>query len=260
MSDRDRPRIYFLHGLLATSYAHYGEQLQRWRGAYQVIPVDLPGHGRSRQEAEAPYYARCVSQLRHHLDQLGPGHVLGASYLGGTVALRCALENPEGFRSLVLSGYVPNAPHPVVTRWTQAFHAVADHDPRLVQHYEQLHGARWRRTLDCVLAEIRDSYPTTVAVSDDELASVEVATLILNGSLKSDERAAAARLPSLGPRIDAGIIPGAGHVPSHDEPELFALIVERFWRKLEGPMDRLRVRDIAPAGDPADAGVGEVST
>ncbi|MCA9708184.1 MAG: alpha/beta fold hydrolase [Myxococcales bacterium] len=254
MSDRARPRIYFLHGLLATSYAHFGEQLVRWRESHDVVPIDLPGHGRSRLDAAAPYYARCEALLRRYLDERGPGHVLGVSYLGATVALRTTLADPTGVQSLVLSGYVPNAPHAVVTRWTHSFHLLAERDPELVRHYERVHGPRWRQTLDCVLAEIRESYPASVAVSDAQLAELAVPTLVLNGSYKSDERETAARLPSLGPQIEAGILPGAGHIPSHDQPELFSGIVEAFWARLQqSSVARPRIRDLVPRDEVADA-------
>lgn len=192
------------------------------------------------------------------MSELGPGHVLGASYLGASVALRCALAAPEGFQSLVLSGYVPDAPHAVVTRWTEAFFALAAQDAGLVEHYERLHGARWRDTLDVVIAEIRESYATAVAVSDEMLSALKVKTLVLNGSLKSDERAAAAKMPSLTPFVDAGIIPGAGHIPSHDQPELFALNVEQFWQRLEKRAVRASVRDLVPADDASTTAEGDV--
>jgi len=167
------------------------------------------------------------------MSMLGPGHVVGASYLGGSISLRAALEAPECFHSLVLTGYVPEAPHSVVTRWTESFFTLAEHNLEIVEQYNQLHGPRWRQTLEVVAAEIRDAYPTAVAVTREMLRFLKVPTLLLNGSRKSDERASAATLPAIAPFLDAGIIPGSGHIPSHEQPMLFALHVENFWSSLE---------------------------
>jgi pimeloyl-ACP methyl ester carboxylesterase len=229
----DSTRVYLLHGLLATSYAHFAGPIRRWRDAFQVIPLDLPGHGRCPLDAGRPYYQRCQEYVRAQMASHGPGHVIGASYLGGSVALRLCLAAPEAFRTLVLTGYVPEAPHAVVSRWTESFFGLTERDPTLADSYLRLHGERWRQTLETVLAEISEAYPTAVAVPRDRIAALKVPTLILNGSLKSDERAAAAMLPSTGPHIDAGIVPGAGHMPSHERPELFATMVEHFWSGLE---------------------------
>jgi pimeloyl-ACP methyl ester carboxylesterase len=240
----DAVKVYLLHGLLATSYAHFAALIRRWREHFQVVPLDLPGHGRCPLAAERPYYAACVDYLHAQMAAHGPGHVVGASYLGGSVALRACLAAPQAFRSLVLTGYVPEAPHGVVNRWTESFFGLTARDPGLCEHYQRLHGARWRQTLETVLAEIREAYPTAVAVGKDQLAGLQTPTLLLNGSLKSDERAAAAALPSLSPRLDAGLIPGAGHIPSHEQPLLFAALVEHFWENLDTRKAPARVRDV----------------
>jgi pimeloyl-ACP methyl ester carboxylesterase len=236
--------VYLLHGLLATGYAHFAGLIQRWRQTHRVVPLDLPGHGRCPQDASRPYYQGCLEYLLAQIAELGPGHLVGASYLGGSVALRAALVAPQSVRSLVLTGYVPEAPHAVVNRWTESFLGLTARDPELVEHYQRLHGARWRQTLETVLAEIREAYPTAVAVTREQLGGLRVPTLLLNGSLKSDERAAAAALPSLSPQLDAGLVPGAGHIPSHEQPELFGTMVEHFWRRLDGARGPIRVRDL----------------
>lgn len=228
-----RPTVFLLHGLLATSYAHFSALIARWRHRIRVVPLDLPGHGRCPEDATRPYYQRCVDYLHARMGEIGSGHVIGASYLGSSVALRACLAAPARFQSLVLSGYVPQAPHSVLHRWTASFTAVTERDPELVDRYEALHGRRWRQTLDTVLDEIRDVYPTDVAVTNEQLARLQVFTLLLNGSLKSDERTASAEIPSLSPYVEGGIIPGGGHIPSYDQPELFALLVEDFWERLE---------------------------
>lgn len=249
MSADTRPTVYLLHGLLATSYAHFGAQIRRWQETFRVVPIDLPGHGRSRHEAKRPFYESCQAQLLHYMAKNGPGHVVGASYLGGSIALRAALAAPAHFCSLVLTGYVPEAPHAVVKRWAESFFALAANNPDLAQHYDELHGSRWRHTLTVVVAEIQEHYPEAIAVRRDELAALTVPTLLVNGSRKSDERMAAAALPSISPMLDAALIPRAGHMPSHEQPLLFALHSEQFWASL-APVVATRPGETAVTGAP----------
>ena len=225
--------VYLLHGLLGTCYSHFADQIKAWRDDYRLVPIDLPGHGRSRKDAARPYYREAVELLRQHLAQIGPGHVIGISYLGGSVALRCALLYPELLRSLVLTGYVSEVPQQVIDSWAGAFFTLARQRPALAQEYEAMHGSRWQHTLEIVTTEIREEYATAIAVPPSLLATLKVPTLVVNGSIKSDERAAAVEFPLHNPLVEAGLIPGAGHIASHDQPEIFNLMIEQFWKRIE---------------------------
>lgn len=226
--------VYLLHGLLGSCAAHFAGQMEAWQGRYELIPFDLPGHGASAQDAGRPYYATAVELLAHRMGEHGPGHVIGLSYLGGSVALRCALAHPDLFCSLVLSGYIPEVPETALNTWADAFQVLARQNPSLAQKYERLSGARWERTLKTIRMEIREEYATSIAVRKDMLAELRVPTLLLNGSLRSDERQAAVDMPRYSPLIDAGLVPGAGHIASHDQPDIFNRIVETFWNRTQG--------------------------
>lgn len=226
--------VYLLHGLLGSCAAHFSGQMEAWQGRYDVIAFDLPGHGASSRDAGRPYYATAIELLAHRMAERGPGHVIGLSYLGGSVALRCALAHPDLFRSLVLSGYIPEVPESALNTWADAFQVLALQNPNLAREYERLSGTRWQRTLETIRTEIREEYATSIAVSRDMLAELRVPTLLLNGSLRSDERQAAADMPRHCPFIDAGLVPGAGHIASHDQPEIFNLVVETFWNRIQG--------------------------
>lgn len=227
-----RPTVYMLHGLLGTCYAHFAAQIRAWRERYHLILIDLPGHGRSHQEAARPYYAGAVELLRRHLVQNGSGHVIGVSYLGGSIAIRCALAYPSLFQSLVVTGYVPEVPATVIAKWASAFLTMAQQYPLLAQQYETMHGNRWQHTMETVTSEILEEYATSVMVTKAMIAELQVPTLIVNGAVKSDERMAAAELPQHNSLVQAGVIPAAGHIALQDQPEIFNLMVERFWENL----------------------------
>jgi pimeloyl-ACP methyl ester carboxylesterase len=140
---------------------------------------------------------------------------------------------PELIHSLVLTGYVPEVPQEVIDSWAGAFFSLARQQPALAQEYEAMHGSRWQHTLEIVTAEIHEEYATAIAAPASLIATLKVPSLIVNGALKSDERAAAAELPLHNPLVQAGIIPAAGHIASHDQPEIFNLMVEQFWKRVE---------------------------
>ena len=97
------PTVVLLHpvGLDSTCW---GAQIAAFASCFQVLRVDLRGHGRS-DTPPPPYslsdYGADVHALLCELG-LAPVHVLGLS-LGGMVAQVLALEHPEDVRSLVLA-------------------------------------------------------------------------------------------------------------------------------------------------------------
>jgi pimeloyl-ACP methyl ester carboxylesterase len=221
--------IYCLHGLLGTCAAHYGRQFRAWQRNHPIVAFDLPGHGKATEDASLPYMANIIGGFQKRMSQYGRGHVVGVSYLGGSVAVRAALEFPELLADLVLTGFVPDVEQEVFVRWLEGFSELAERNRSLVKHYDQIHGVRWRATLDTVLAECRESYALTFAISRSMIAQLRVRTLILNGDLKSEERLAATGLPIQNSLVKGLIIEGAGHMAGYEQPDKFNSIVERFW-------------------------------
>ncbi len=99
-----RPALVLIHGS--------GGNAQRWnyqvahftRKGFQVIAVDLPGHGRSpgpgRREISA--YADDVEALLK--DKRAERPVIVGHSMGGAIALTMALRNPQAYAGLVLVG------------------------------------------------------------------------------------------------------------------------------------------------------------
>lgn len=97
-----------LHPLALESSAFEGMGTALATRGLRTIAVDLPGFGRTPITGERPTpsaLAQPVIDLARSLD--APPALLGIS-LGGRVALECALQAPEAFRSSILiSPYLP---------------------------------------------------------------------------------------------------------------------------------------------------------
>jgi pimeloyl-ACP methyl ester carboxylesterase len=221
--------VYLVHGLLGTAYAHFGAQITGWRGRYQVVPVDMPGHGRCPVAAGEPYLVGALDYLTAVVRRFGPGRVIGASYLGGPLAVRLAAARPDLVDSLVLTGFAPGLAEDVFLRWVAGFQLLAERGTELAAEYDRLHGPGWRGTLLAFTADVGRAYRQRAEVRPESLGALEMDVLIVNGSLKSVERAAAAGAHTFGPNVSGLVIEGAGHIASHDAPAAFNRAVERFW-------------------------------
>lgn len=226
-----RPVVYLLHGLLGTGYAHFGPQVSAWRDTCRVLPVDLPGHGRCPRDARPDYYDDALRHVLALFDRFGPGRLVGASYLGGPLAARAAAARPRLVESLVLTGFVPDAPEAPFQERIAGFERLAAQHPDLAAEYERLHTVRWKQTLAAVVDHVARDFAGTVRLTTRDLTAHGIRTLLLNGSLKSDERAAAQHLAALGGTVAGRVVPGAGHLVSRDAPERFTEAVETFWNE-----------------------------
>lgn len=94
--------VTLLHGL-GSCGDDWFLQLPALSNFYQVLTVDLRGHGRSNQLAGWPVMADFSKDVAGLLEALGgyPTHVVGLS-LGGAVALQLAADRPDLVRSLTL--------------------------------------------------------------------------------------------------------------------------------------------------------------
>lgn len=102
--------VLLIHGL-GGSARDWTAQVSDLSASYQVITVDLRGHGRSlkpRQRYTIPLFAGDMAALLRNL-RLPPAHVVGLS-LGGMVAFELALSFPALVRSLVIINSGPEAP------------------------------------------------------------------------------------------------------------------------------------------------------
>jgi pimeloyl-ACP methyl ester carboxylesterase len=227
------PTVYVLHGLLGTAYGHFGQQITRWQKRLPVVPIDLPGHGRCPVDAEGDYLDGALDYLIAIVERFGAGRLVAASYLGGPLAVRAAVRRPDLVRSVVLTGFAPGLDRSVFLGLLAGFHRLVDEHPDLAAEYDRLHTARWRDTLAAFTADVERDFERLALVRSDTLAALPMATLILNGSLKSVERAAARDAARSGRSVFGQVIDGAGHIASHDAPLAFSTAVEEFWQREE---------------------------
>jgi pimeloyl-ACP methyl ester carboxylesterase len=96
------PPLLLLHGLGSTS-VEFGTVLPEFARRYDVLTVDLPGHGRSFALPGRPTVAALTDAVEQELDRRGVAapHVLGVS-LGGRIGLELARR--QRARSVVAIG------------------------------------------------------------------------------------------------------------------------------------------------------------
>lgn len=227
-------RVYVIHGLMGTAAYHFGPQIEAWNERYTVIPIDLPGHGSTREAATEPYFGSALNWVAGQIRTRGPGHLVGLS-LGASVAIHMGLEHPELCESLVLTGYAPVIPANMTDLMEQQYHmflAIQDTNPALAKEFEALHGERWHNTLKAVLTDMTYHYP---AVAPEQIRTLSVPTLVLNGSAERHEREAACDMANLNDQVEAGLVPGAGHTAEMQQPDAYTRIVEAFWDRVRQP-------------------------
>ena len=108
-----------LHAL-GSCGANWMYQIPYFQSEYEVITIDMRGHGRS-SKPQGPYsistFAEDVAHLLSSLE-IGPAHVIGFS-LGSFVALQLACDFPHLVKTLTLTGTTSSVQD--IGRWTLFF-------------------------------------------------------------------------------------------------------------------------------------------
>lgn len=184
---RDGPTLLLIHGA-GGSRLHWPPQLRRMSGA-TVHTLDLPGHGRSKGDGcdTIDGYVLAIVAFLERL-AVDSAVIVGHS-MGGAVAQKLALEEPERVSSLVLVGTGARL------RVAPAILECAQHDlERAVQLITQY---AWSSDADPALKEVgRKALRETgsaVLFGDflacdrfdvmDRLGEIEVSTLVIGGSV-----------------------------------------------------------------------------
>ena len=241
-----RGTVLFLHGL-GSCGADWSLQLPPFRVCYDVLTLDLPGHGSSpamtghwRIEAMAEKVSGLLADVAAE-----PVHVVGLS-LGGTVALALALTHPEQIRSLVLVNsfarlQIDRAGRGRISR--RLFNLMRGDMLALGKtvaggvfpHPDQreLREIAARR----IAQNSRQAYLAALFALRrfDVLARLEAVatpTLVISG--EADTTVAAAAKLELAEHIPGAVfesIPGSGHATPLDEPDRFNELVLSFFEK-----------------------------
>lgn len=100
--------LVFLHGL-GSSTRDWEAQVPAFANDYQVITLDLRGHGQSDKPAgpySLPLFASDTVGLLEELG-VGPAHIVGIS-LGGGIAFQIALDAPDRVKTLTIVNSGPS--------------------------------------------------------------------------------------------------------------------------------------------------------
>jgi 2-succinyl-6-hydroxy-2,4-cyclohexadiene-1-carboxylate synthase len=251
-SGTGRP-LLLLHGFTGSA-ATWAPLIGALPPHFHVIAPDLIGHGRSDSPPDAERYhmVRCVADLQALLDALGVARadVLGYS-MGGRVALHLAAAAPERVGALVLESSSPGIADAAerqariaadekladsiklegleafVERWERlplfASQAALPEDTRA-----QLHAQRLRNNPLGLANSLRGLGTGQQESLWDQLAGLDVRTLLIAGALDAKYRALAGEMLALLPNSRALIMPGVGHAVHLEQPQVFAKNVLEF--------------------------------
>lgn len=114
-------RIYLLHGLMGTAKEHFRPQIEKWHQDYELVFLDLPGHGDNPEDAPEPFFQKSLDWVCERIKSLGPGHVVGLS-LGASIAIHLTVKIPEYIKRVVLTGYTPAVPEDMNDLMNQQHH------------------------------------------------------------------------------------------------------------------------------------------
>ena len=101
--------LLLLHGFTGAS-SNWKPFIDKWSSSFQVIAVDLIGHGKSSKPDDPSFYSieKMSGYLKKVLDRLNVTnvHLLGYS-MGGRLALSFAIRYPSLVKSLILESSSP---------------------------------------------------------------------------------------------------------------------------------------------------------
>ena len=238
----DRPNMVLIHG--------FGNSLQSFRllgpllaDDFYVITVDLPGFGLSAKPVDydyrGPNQARTVSAFIHALGLKRT--IIGGHSLGGAIALRVAVEEPEVIGLLLMNPGIISTGVPAITEYlffplprlsAKQFTDRAFREQFLKLSFVDQSVVTSEVIDDLMLATRSEGYMagTTSMMGQYESASevtlldqVKVPTVIVWGEKdrnKTPEELAALRAGLRNSSVVA--VPGAGHYVHEEDPDAVA--------------------------------------
>jgi 3-oxoadipate enol-lactonase len=227
-------RVVLLHSGVSDSRM-WGRQARLLdEGGYEVVAPDLPGFGTEPAPGEPFSFVERIGELL-------PAVLVGNSF-GGRIALETALVRPHEVPKLVLVD-ATIADHD----WSEAVRAYWQEEEELLERGD-VDGATELTLSFFVQPHVRDvvrpmqrrAYELQLDVPEVEvrwpaarpLSELAMPTLVLVGEHDhTDWHSIAQRIAQAAPDARLEVVPGAGHLPSLEEPAAFDRLLLEF---LEG--------------------------
>ncbi len=236
------------------------------RAGFRAVAMDLRGHGDSDTSFDSFDDVAAGGDVAALVDALGGPAIVVGNSMGAGAAVWAAAESPAGVAGLVLIGpFVRNPPtsrmavlafrlallRPWGRRAWKLYYAsqypgrkppdLADHQDRLDAN---LRGAgRWR-------AFTRTTH-TSHAPVEARFSDVKAPTLVIMGDSDRDftDPAGEARLVAERLHGEVLLIPGAGHYPQAEFPEVVGPAVVSFAERVTGPKETPLPPSVHPSLD-----------
>ena len=220
--DPANPPLILLHGGLGNA-DYFVNQIPAFSEQYYVITADSRGHGRSTMSDQQIGYALMASDVLALMDYLGieSAHLVGWSD-GGIIGLDIAIHHPERLLKLVAYGanYNPSGVRTDIgdSERFNAYIEMAAGDYALLSPNPD--------NFDAFLANIGNMWATEPNYTVEQMSSITVPTLILDGL---EEEAIYVshdlEMAELIPTADLVLMGGVGHFAMWEKTEEFNHII-----------------------------------
>lgn len=237
------PNVVLLHGL-GSAGADWQPQIEYLQQNFQVITVDMRGHGESEAPSGRYTIERLARDVLEVMDSLGVdgAHLIGIS-MGGALAFEMAVQRPERVGSLIIVNSGPTAKTGSVKYWfyvqlrklmawlltpAQAGPKIAarlfpepdmeDKRQAFIQRVSQMDPVAYRKSLFALLRW------DVVA----HLGTMSIPTLFLTAENDYTPPQAKEHFAAMMPSAWVEVIPRAHHALPMEYPEVFNAAVERF--------------------------------
>lgn len=247
--------VVLLHGFTGSS-GTWSDFVREWKDEFQLLTIDLPGHGNSIHGQPVTMEA-CCADLVSLIEDLGfeKVHVIGYS-MGGRTALSFAVYHPEKLLSLTLESASPGIKNEQ-ERVDRSYR-----DEQLAKRIEQdgmeafvdfweniplfqtqknlpadtrqnIRHERLSHSADGLAMSLRYMGTGKQPSWWNRLEELEVPILLLAGAYDEKFIKMNKSMANLTPRADLTIIEKAGHAIHVEQPQIFGKIVSGFLKSIK---------------------------
>lgn len=247
---RGQPVVVFLHGFLG-SHADWRDIINHVQPRFDVVALDLPGHGKSVEGFTADDYSfpgaaeavlRCMDA-----EEIAAATIVGYS-MGGRLALYLALHKPERCQKVVMESASPGLlmenqaaarvradeawarrfeTEPlsdVLTDWyAQPIFSTLTNQSEIVEKMMQ---QRLQNRGQAVARSLRGMSVGAQASLWDRLSGLQRDVWVVTGERDKKYRQVAAEMQKRSPRIRTVSVPEAGHNAHLERPNAYNQVLE----------------------------------